>query len=143
MSRTDVTPHRWRVATVVGLSAVAIVLVLGWLVLRDQTPGGFGNGFLGGGLLALAAAAFAAWRAARRPDAASTLERAFTQSGDERDDAVLTRALAVLGLCSLPATGIAATAIALGADTAMALALLVFGQIAIVGVAFVVMNRRH
>lgn len=84
----------------------------------------------------------AVWRSTTRPDAATTFERAFTQTGDERDDAVLTRALAVLGLCTLPLTGVAAIAVALGADHAMVMALLLFGQLAIGATAFVTINRR-
>lgn len=143
MSRAESTPARWRAATLAGLAAGLVIVVAGGIALREHAPGNMGNGFLAGGLLAVAGAAFASWRAASRPAAASTFERSFTQSGDERDDAVLTQALAVLGICSLPATGVAAVAISLGAGASMVLALLLFGQLAIGAAAFAVANHRH
>ncbi|MGB7983198.1 MAG: hypothetical protein WCF36_20640 [Candidatus Nanopelagicales bacterium] len=82
------------------------------------------------------------WRVARDPDRASTFERAFSQQGDERDDAVLTQALAVLGLLALPLTGAAAIAIGLGTDVAMTLALLLVAQVLVGGLAFVRIIRR-
>lgn len=39
-----------------------------------------------GGLVAIAATAVAWWRSTRRPGAATTFKRAFTLTGDERDD---------------------------------------------------------
>ncbi|KAA1376576.1 hypothetical protein [Aeromicrobium fastidiosum] len=143
MSRAESTPARWRAATLAGLAAGLVVVVVGGIALREHGPGNMGTGFLAGGLLAVAGAALASWRAATRPATASTFERSFTQSGDERDDAVLTHALAVLGICSLPATGVAAVAIALGAGASMVLALLLFGQLAIGAAAFAVANHRH
>jgi hypothetical protein len=117
--------------------------VVSGILLREHGPGSMGNGFLAGGLVAVAGAGFASWRAAARPATASTFERSFTQSGDERDDAVLTHALAVLGICSLPATGVAAVAISLGAGTSMVMALLLLGQLAIGATAFAVANHRR
>ena len=73
---------------------------------------------------------------------ATTFERAWLQSGDERDDAVLTRSLAVLGLLAFPLTGVAAIAIAVGAHVPMVMCLLLFTQVAVGVVAFGVINRR-
>jgi hypothetical protein len=83
-----------------------------------------------------------AWRVTRRPDRATTFERAWTQTGDERDDAVLTRALAVLGLLAVPLTGGAAIAIGMGAAVEMVLALLLMVEVAVGAAAFVVVDRR-
>ncbi len=130
-------------AFAVGLFLIAIaVLVTAGLLLREYAPGNMGNGFLGGAGLAVVASAVALWRVVRRPESASTFERGWTQSGDERDDAVLTRALAVLGLLALPTTGAAAIAIALGTGTAPTLGILMFVQIGVFAAAFVVINRR-
>lgn len=137
--KTSTTP---RFALLIGLAAGLVVLIGGGLLLQQYGPGNMGTGFMTGGAVALIAAAVAMWRSTRRPETATTFERAFTLTGDERDDAVLTRALAVLGLSTLPITGVAAIAIALGAHAPMVLALLLFGQFAVVAVAFVVINRR-
>jgi hypothetical protein len=65
-----------------------------------------------------------------------------TATGDERDDAVLTRALAVLGLIAFPLTGVTAIAVGLGAAAQMMLTLLLLAEIAVGAVAFAVINRR-
>ena len=123
------------------LVAVALVIATG-LLLREYGPGDMGLGFLQGAGVALLAVAVMAWRVRRRPGGATTFERAWTQTGDERDDAVLTRALAVLGLLALPLTGIAAIAIGLGATVEMVVALLLVAQVAVGATAFAVVNRR-
>lgn len=122
--------------------AVTLVLIVG-MWLQEHGPGNMGRGFVSGGLIALVGMTLAVWRASKGPNAATTFERAFTQTGDERDDAVLTHALAVLGLSSVPLTGVAAVALALDVDPAMVMALLLFGQIAIGAVAFIVINRQR
>ena len=99
------------------------------LLLREHGPGDMGTGFLVGAAVALVGGAVMWWRATRSPARASTFERAWTQTGDERDDAVLTRALAVLGLVALPLTGVAAIAVGLGAAVEMVLTLLLVGEI--------------
>ncbi|MFS8522079.1 MAG: hypothetical protein FWJ87_12020 [Micromonosporaceae bacterium] len=134
---------RQRVAVPLSLALGIAVLMSGGLLLREYGPGNMGNGFLAGGLIAIAVAGLSWWRSTTRPHTATTFERAFTLTGDERDDAVLTRALAHLGVCTLPLTGVAAAAIAVGAPVHVVLALLMFGQLAVVTVAFVVINRRN
>lgn len=130
-------------AFAVGLFLVAIaVLVTAGLLLREYAPGNMGNGFLGGAGLAVVASAVALWRVVRRPERTTTFERGWTQAGDERDDAVLTRSLAVLGLLALPTTGAASMAIAVGAPTVATLGILMFVQIGVFVAAFVVINRR-
>lgn len=120
---------------------LAVVLTLG-LLLREHGPGNMGNGLLLGAALGLALAAVMGWRLVRRPERVTTFERAWSQTGDERDDAVLTRALAVLGLASFPLTAAAAIAIAFGASVEMCLALLLFAEIGVGALAFAVIARR-
>lgn len=134
--------RRTAVAALVGVAVGVVVLVLVGLLLRERVPGNMGNGFLLGGLVALAAFALALWRGVKRPDSASSFERAFTQTGDERDDAVLTRAFAFLGALTLPLTGGAAIAIALGAEVPMVLTILMLVQAVAGAAAFVVISRR-
>ena len=63
--------------------------------------GGFLQGVAGGLIGAVVVTCVVAWRVSKCPGRATTFERAWTQTGDERDDAVLTRSLAVLGLLAL------------------------------------------
>lgn len=138
---TDLTLKQQAIA--VGLFLVAIaVLVTAGLLLREYAPGNMGNGFLGGAALAVVASAVALWRVMRRPERSTTFERGWTQAGDERDDAVLTRSLAVLGLLAVPTTGIAAIIIALGVQAVATLGVLLFVQIAVFAAAFTMINRR-
>jgi hypothetical protein len=122
-------------------AAVALLIAVG-LLLREYGPGNMGEGVLGGAAVALVGSAVMWWRAVRRPGSATTIERAWTQTGDERDDAVLTRALAVLGLVGFPLTGAAAIAIGLGAAVPMVLTLLLAAQVLVGAVAFAVIDRR-
>ncbi|KNH17768.1 hypothetical protein ACU18_09370 [Arthrobacter sp. ZBG10] len=117
------------------------VVVVG-LLLREYGPGNMGNGFLVGGALGLAAAGIGVWRAMRRPQSVTTFERAFAQTGDERDNAVFTRALAVMGPFSVLLTCAAVVAIGLGAPVEVALAVLLFTELLTGAVAFQVINRR-
>ncbi|GGM20955.1 MULTISPECIES: hypothetical protein [Micromonospora] len=123
------------------LVILAVVVPTG-LLLREHGPGNMGSGFLMGAAVGLVGVAVGFWRLTRRPDRATTFERAWTQTGDERDDAVLTRSLAVLGLLAVPLTGVAAIAIGLGAPVEMMLALLLLAQAAVGATAFTVINRR-
>ena len=120
---------------------LAVVLTLG-LLLREHGPGNMGNGLLQGAALGLVLAAVMGWRLVRRPERVTTFERAWSQTGDERDDAVLTRALAVLGLAAFPLTAAAAIAIAFGASVEMCLALLLFAEVGVGALAFAVVARR-
>lgn len=130
-----------------GAVVVLVALLLGALLatgflLREYAPGGMGNGFLQGAAVALVAAGVMWWRVSRRPERASTFERAWTQTGDERDDLVLTRALAVLGLLALPLTAVATVVIALGTPVAATLAVLLVAQPVVLAVSFVTIDRR-
>ena len=106
------------------------------------TSGQFGRGVPGRRGGSVVVAGVMAWRVSRRPGHATTFERAWTQTGDERDDAVPTRALAVLGLLALPLTAVAAIAIGLGAAVEMVIALLLFAELGVGAVTFAVINRR-
>jgi hypothetical protein len=120
---------------------LAVVLTVG-LLLREHGPGNMGNGLLLGAALGLVLAGVMGWRLVRQPQRVTTFERAWSQTGDERDDAVLTRALAVLGLASFPLTAAAAIAIAFGASVEMCLALLLFAELGVGALAFAVVARR-
>ncbi|GAA2018991.1 hypothetical protein WDZ16_09035 [Pseudokineococcus marinus] len=137
---TDLRTARRRYLVVLPV-ALALVVAVG-LLLRDRAPGGMGDGFLVGGGLALVACAAMAWRTTRGPGRATTFERGWTQTGDERDDAVLTRALAVLGLASLPLTGVAGVALGLGARPEVVVTLLLAAEAAVLVAAFVVHDRQ-
>ncbi|MEW2378085.1 hypothetical protein AB0883_18550 [Micromonospora sp. NPDC047812] len=141
MSTDRHTDRRRALALGVGMAIVALLIAVG-LLLREHAPGNMGVGFLLGAAVGLIGVAVMAWRLRRRPDRATTFERAWSQSGDERDDAVLTRALAVLGLLALPLTGAAGIAIGLGAAVEMMLALLILAEILVGATAFAVINRR-
>ncbi len=120
---------------------VAVIISVG-LALREHGPGNMGTGFLQGAAVGLALAGFGLWRATRRSESSTSFERAWLGVGDERDDALLTRALAVLGLLAFPLTAVAAIAIGLGADMWMMLALLLFAQIGVGVVSYAVIARR-
>jgi hypothetical protein len=71
-----------------------------------------------------------------------TAERALTGAGDERDDVVLTKSAAFLGVLALPLTAVAAVGMALGAATDMVMAVLLWTELLIGCVSFAVINRR-
>ncbi|MCK0111874.1 hypothetical protein MWU75_06950 [Ornithinimicrobium sp. F0845] len=142
MSTTEMTGRQKAAVLLLMMVVLGGVILLG-LVLREHGPGNMGTGFLQGAAVGVVGVAVMAWRVTRHPDRATTFERAFTQQGDERDDAVLTRALAVLGLAAFPLTGAAAIAIALGLDVAMVLALLLIAELLVGVIAYAVQSRRH
>ena len=140
------TDRRSRTRTPLALGAALAILALlvaTGLLLQEYGPGNMGGGFLAGAGGAIVVAAVMAWRVSRRPAEATTFERAWTQRGDERDDAVLTRALALLGLLALPLTGVAGIAIGLGAAVEMVIALLLFAELIVGAAAFAIINRRN
>lgn len=141
MSTREMTARQKAVALLAAMVLLATLVSVG-LLLQEHGPGNMGTGFLQGAGVALVASAVVFWRVSRHPQRATTFERAFTQAGDERDDAVLTQALAVLGLAALPLTGAAAVAIGLGADVPMMLFLLLVAELAVGTTAFGVIARR-
>ncbi|MGO1383263.1 MAG: hypothetical protein ACTHWA_02570 [Arachnia sp.] len=141
MSTAETT--RRRKALLFLLMAIALTVMVGiGMLLQKSGPGNMGTGFLSGAGVAIFAALIMAWRVTRAPVDATTFERAWTSHGDERDDAVLTRALAVIGVLSLPLTGVASIAIGLGVDVAMALTLLMAAELLTGVIAFAVTARR-
>ena len=131
-----------RTLTVAGVAVATAALVGTGLLLRAHGPGNMGLGFLQGGAFGLVAVAVLLWRVYRRPSSLTSFERAWTQTGDERDDAVLTRALAVLGLAAFPLTAVAAIAVGLGAGVEMMLFLLLMAQLAVGAAAYAAIARR-
>lgn len=142
MSTTEMTARQKAIALLVMMLALGGVIVVG-LLLREHGPGNMGTGFLQGAAVGVLGMAVVAWRVTRRPDSATSFERAFTQQGDERDDEVLTRALAVLGLAAFPLSGAAAVALGLGAGVPMVICLLLLAQVLVAVVAYAVTARRH
>src|SRR5690606_27812796 len=138
---TELTARQKAGALLGTMIAVSLVVGIG-LLLRERGPGNMGTGVLQGAGIAVVAAAIMAWRVSRNPARATTFERAFTQQGDERDDAILTRALAVLGTSAVPLTGAAAVAIGLGAEVSMVLFLLLMAQLLVGAVSFAWISRR-
>lgn len=142
MSTEPRTRKQFTLSLAIGLPTTAVLIVVG-LLLNEHGPGNMGTGLLIGGAIGLLGAVVLWWRVIRRRGSATTFERAWTQTGDERDDTVLTHALAVLGLLALPLTGAAAIAIAFEAAVDMVLALLLFAEIMVGVVAFAVASRRN
>ena len=139
---TDRRARTQQTRALVGVLVALPLLIATGLLLREHGPGNMGTGFLVGGAVSLVGAAAMWWRVSRRPGRATTFERAWTQTGDERDDAVLTHALAVLGLLALPFTGVATVAIGFGAAVEMVLTLLLVAEGLVLATTFVVVNRR-
>lgn len=142
MSTPETTRRRKAFALL--LVAVGLTAVIGvGLLLQEYVPGNMGTGFLVGVGVAIVAVLIMGWRVTHSPSGATAFERAWTSHGDERDDAVLTSALAVIGLLSLPLTGVAAVAIGLGADVAMVLFLLMAAELLTGVIAYTVTARRN
>ncbi len=142
MSTTETTTRRKGLTLL--FMAVGLTAVIGvGLLLQKYAPGNMGTGFLSGAGVAIVAALIMGWRVTHASTEATTFERAWTSHGDERDDAVLTRALAVLGLLSLPLTGAAAVAIGLGADVEMVLFFLLAAELLTGVIAFAVTARKN
>lgn len=139
MSTTEAVRRR-RLA--LGMAAGLVAVITVGLVLRRWGPGNMGNGALTGGLVTLGLLALAAWRTSKRPERVLTAERALTGAGDERDDVVLTKSAAFLGVLALPLTAVAAVGMALGAATDMVMAVLLWTELLIACVSFAVINGR-
>ena len=129
--------RRTALGTLVAMVAFVVPLAL---VLREYGPGNMWRGVLVGAAIALTGGAVATWRVSRAHG--STADRAFLQVGDERDDAILTRAAAVAGVSALPLTALATVAVAVGADAVATLGVLLVIEAAVLAIAFVVVDRR-
>lgn len=143
MSKVETSPAKKNAIYAIVFGCAVAVVIGGGMLLQEYGPGNMGIGFMQGGVIGMVAFGILLWRVHTRPERASTFERAFTQTGDERDDDILTRAFAVLGACAVPSTAVATVVIAVGASVPMVLALLLLVQALIGSVAFVVINRRN
>lgn len=141
MSTTDRSPLSTRTVAIVS-SIVLVVVVTGWLALREYAPGTMGNGFLTGGLATYVLFLVVAWRAHRSPASLTAAERELTHAGDERDASVSRRSLAFVGAIALPLTSVGAIAIAVGVDPAMIMALLLWTLLLSHVASFAVIDRR-
>ncbi len=141
MSTREATPRHKSLFVLLAAVGLVVIVSVG-ILLRDRVPGNMGNGFLAGAGMAIIAALIMAWRVSHASSGATTFERAYTSFGDERDDIILTRTLAVMGLLSLPLTGVAGVSIALGADVMIVLFLLMVCELLTGVAAFAVYTRK-
>lgn len=141
MSTPRTTDQFPLIAAVTIGSTVAVVVPCA-LLLREHGPGHMWLGFIIGGAIASVGGLIAGWRVYRRPDRATAADRALVHAGDERDDTVLTRSLAVVGLLALPLASGACIAIAVDADALAVAGALTFALLAALIVAFTVYSRR-
>lgn len=95
-----------------GLLCGAVGAVALFLALNGRSPGNMAGGALAGGIAVLVAAAVGRWRAVRRADKAGSTARWLGAVPDERDDDVLTRALAVVGYVAVMASCLAVVLVA-------------------------------
>lgn len=141
------TDGRWdtstRLRTITAATVALAVLVSLGVLLHQYGPGRMWLGYATGVALAGAGFVVAGWRVSRRPDRATPVERALVHAGDERDDDVLTRALAVVGLLSMPMAAIASIVIAVGAPGLATTGALVWSLLVLLVLAYVVVNRRR
>ncbi len=137
--RTAPSTAIWSLSILAG----AVVVILGYLALNGRSPGNMAGGFLVGGATVLAAAAVGRWRAVRRPSAAGSAARWFGAVPDERDDDVLTRALAIVGYVAIMASSLSTVLVATTSWDPLAIAAilpaLLLGTLI---VSFAVINRR-
>lgn len=140
---TSETSAQKKAGALVAVTAILVAIVGIGLLLQEYGPGNMGNGFLQGAGVGLLGAGVMFWRVWRRPESTTSFERAFTSSGDERDDALLTQTLAVMGLAAVLLTGAAAVAIGLGVHAPMVAFFLLVSQLAVGVVAYAVIARRN
>lgn len=144
MSNRDIKSldaRQFGVVLTVAMAAAVSVIGAGSLLLTRYGPGNMGRGFaVGGGVMTLAMLV-AAIRV-RHTQKSTLAERALTGTGDEREQRITERALALLGLVSVPLVGVAACAIAIGAAPDMTLALLLWALLAVLVLAHVTYAKR-
>ncbi len=135
MSRELTSPVR----AYIGLAAGLAVVVALFFVLRTASDS-VALGALVGGLSVVALLAVAIWRA-RRGTATASLTRSAAGVADERDADVMRRSLAVGGSTSLIWLPGSLVAIVLGADPMIAVTVALYGQLATLVVAYLVVQR--
>ena len=139
MTRTET---RRRLAWVAGMTLAVVLVVVGYLLLEPRAPGNAAGGFLTGGLTTLVALAAARWWHARRGVEAGSTARWAAGVPDERDDRILTRALAVVGYVAILGSAIGAALVLGGAPADVVATALPMLLLATLAVASVVIARR-
>lgn len=135
MSREHPSPVR----TYSGFAAGLAVVVALFFVLRTASDS-VALGALVGGLSVMALLAVAIWRA-RRGTATAALTRSAAGVADERDADVMRRSLAVGGSTSLIWLPGSLVAIVLGADPMISVTVALYGQLATLVIAYLVVER--
>lgn len=120
----------------------AVVLAVVAAVLGRDGEGSTAAGVLCGGALALGVLLWLRRRAVRRGGEAQVVDRVAAGRGDERDRAVLQGAYAFAGVGGLLVVTAASVAVALGLDAGTVVSALPVVLLLLVGVGFVVTDRR-
>lgn len=136
-------PRTARLTLAVTLGAATLALVVGGVLVLDRWgPGNMGRGFAVGALIGLGLAGLALWRGLRRPARATSGDRLFSGTADERDRTIATRAFAVLGITALPVAVVVTLALALGAPADATTFLMLVTLLAVLVGAFARTSRR-
>ncbi len=122
-----------------GFAAGLAVVVALYFVLRTASDS-VALGALVGGLSVMALLAVAIWRA-RRGTATASLTRSAAGVADERDADVMRRSLAVGGSTSMIWLPGSLVAIVLGADPMISVTVALYGQLATLVIAYLVVQR--
>ena len=137
--RTTLSDTRFLVA--IGCALVAVGLL--WLAFTLAGQPSTAAGALVGGLAVAALAAIVRWRAKRRgPAVEGGFSRALLGTSDERDNTILTAALAWVGLTAFGANAIGLAAVALGVDGSTVVGAIEATLIAVLVGAYVLLSRR-
>lgn len=144
-SKSKPNPKNAKAALTAAFAAGTAAVIAISLVLRAYGPGNMWKGAISGGVATLIVLAIVTWRSAKRPEKATTADRATAlwDAADERDLRIRTNTAATLGYLTLPITALAAVVLAIGVDTEMVMAILIFLQIGIAIIAFALENRRN
>lgn len=136
MLRDRRTPRQHVVALVL---ALAVILTL--FVLLHPRNASLANGILSGGLAVLAFGVFALVRRGRGRGS-SSLERGLGSAADERDEALMTRTLAVDGIAGMALMSANLVAVALGVRPEVAGTLATWADLGVMGAAYAWHARR-
>ena len=142
MMRRDRTPAQQRNTWLLAVLSGAVAIVALYAVLAGRAPGDAAEGALAGGGSVLLAACVARWRTVRRARTAGTAARIGGGALDERDNHVLTRTLAVVGVVAIITSALASAAGMVGADATVVVGAVPFVLLAALGITFVVVDRR-
>ncbi len=115
------------------------VLVTGWLLIRPHNAS-LAKGFLGGGVGTVAVLIIVLFRGRAR--AGHSLTRSITDAADERDHAVMQSSLALSGVASIGWMSAAVIALGVGAPVAPVAALMIWGQLLTLAIAYAAYARR-